>query len=142
MVRIKKCRCLFHLFVSFDEVEQEFSNLVNHSVQAILLTEAKNGERKSEDVIFDYLSNDNWEERLKTIVGLSGGSIEKLKRIIDAILPDNALKDIGKSPTVRREIAKFLSHPEYLRASSARIHKKVFLFTCWMGWNITRCTTN
>lgn len=120
------------VFVSFDEVEREFSKLVDKTMQNILLTEAKNGERKQADVIFDYLNHKEWETRLKTIVGLSGGSVERLKRVCDAILPTGKREDIGRDAKVRRAVADFLSNPQNYSAVPPFIRSCFYLPTGWV----------
>ena len=72
------------VFLTFDKVEEEFKKLLNEGIYKILLTEAKNGERSPQDVIFDYLNNKEWKERLRVLIGLSGGSIERLQRVCAA----------------------------------------------------------
>jgi len=104
------------VFIRFEEVEKHFAIDVNNKVASILLTDAKNGEQPSKDVIFDYLGNTNWKDRLSVIVGLSGGSIERLQRICDVILPrGKKYSDMAKDRQVREKIADFLSDPVKLQ---------------------------
>lgn len=100
------------VFLSFEEVEEEFKELVNEGVHKILLTEANNGGRHFQDVIFDYLNNKDWKDRLKVLIGLSGGSVERLQRVCDVILPEGKrLNDINKDCSVRKIVSKFLADP-------------------------------
>ena len=83
--------------------------LVEERTRDVLLTKAKNGGRSPADTIFDYLDHKEWNRRLETIVGLSGGSKERLKRVFMAIMPEKRWSDISKDESVRREIANFLA---------------------------------
>lgn len=98
------------VFVDFPEVEDELAQKTESRVKEILLTETKNGKRKSAKVIYDYLDNADWEKRLQVIIGLSGGSLERLKRICEVILqPEQSYAQIKSVPEVRLTIAKFLA---------------------------------
>ena len=61
------------------------------------------------DVLTDYLdAGRDTEERLKVIVGFSHGSVEKVKRIYEAMFPGVSWSMLRYDPSVRRRIASFL----------------------------------
>ncbi len=67
------------------------------------------------DVLTDYLNARNvkdMEERLKVIIGFSHGSLEKVKRIYEGILPGVSWSSLRYDEHRRRRIASFLIHPE------------------------------
>ena len=99
------------MFVNFPDVEATIREEVNQRTSQILLTEAKNGERDPFDVIFDYLNHPQWKTRLTTLVGLSGGSFERLMRIASVILPNKKLPNLQNDEQARRIIGSFLIEP-------------------------------
>ena len=100
------------VFVNFPEVEDKLRQEINERVQGILLTEAKNGERPSYDVVIDYLCHEKWEARLTSLIGLSGGSLERLKRVARAIFAKQSWPNLQKDEEARKLIAKFLTNPD------------------------------
>lgn len=122
------------VFVSFEEVEGNISAIVQQNIYDIILEKAPNVDRKPEDVIFDYLSHGKWEKRLKIIVGLSGGSLEKLKRILDSLRPNNSFAEIPNNVEMRQLIAHFLAQPEeYSNQIPEFIIKCFYLRPGWIG---------
>ena len=70
-------------FLEFPDVEDSVEEKIRDQTEHILLTSATNGSGPREDALFDYLGEDDKDRsRLKAIIALSGGSLEKLKRIV------------------------------------------------------------
>jgi len=95
-------------FLDFPQVEQAIQAEVDQTVEKILLTRAQNGGRHSIEVLTDYLdagSRENTEDRMKTIIGFSRGSLEKLKRIYEAIFPGASWSLIWRDENIRRRFA-------------------------------------
>lgn len=114
------------IFVNFPSVEEELRLGIDSQVSQILLTEAKNGERESSDVIFDYLHHDEWEQRLKTLIGLSGGSLERLKRVFVAISDTDQWPNLREDAAARRIIANFLTAPDYFKEQVPEFIRRCF----------------
>ena len=99
------------MFVNFPAAEASLRAKVNQRTSQILLTEARNGERPPLDVIVDYLNHPQSDARLTTLIGLSGGSLERLKRIASVILPNKRLSNLQNDEVARRIIGQFLINP-------------------------------
>ena len=102
------------VFLDFPDVEQTIQEEVEQSVSRILLSKAQNGGRASVDVLADYLNAPNMdalEERLKVIIGLSRGSLERVKRIYEAMFPGVSWSRLRHDANTRRRIAAFLISP-------------------------------
>ena len=87
---------------------------MDQTVEKILLTKAQNGGRHPTDVLTDYLdagSREATEERIKVIIGFSRGSLEKLKRIYEAIFPSASWSLIWRDKNIQRRLAEFLIDP-------------------------------
>ena len=96
-------------FLDFPDVEQSLQIEVEQTVNKILLSKAQNGGRHPVDVLTDYLdAGSDTEDRLKIIVGFSRGSVEKVKRIYEAMFPGVSWSMLRYDPSVRRRIASFL----------------------------------
>lgn len=96
-------------FLDFPDVEQSLQKEVEQTVNKILLSKAQNGGRNPVDVLTDYLdAGSDTEDRLKIIVGFSRGSVEKVKRIYEAMFPGVSWSMLRYDPSVRRRIASFL----------------------------------
>lgn len=104
------------VFLDFPDVERQILLEIQKSVQKILLSPVQNGSRLPVQVMSDYLDGkQNTLERIKAIVGLSYGSREKLKQIINALYPNDTRsynKAIEKDIQVRNRIAQFLVNPD------------------------------
>ena len=98
-------------FLEFPEIEDLIEKEINDQTENVLLTITTNGSRPPEAVLFDYLENDPDEEKLKAVIALSGGSLEKLKRIISFWFTQGTTAKVGKDPQIRNRVASFLNHP-------------------------------
>ncbi len=99
-------------FLDFKEVEDEIENLIEEAASLSLLTSAKNDGRPKAEVLADYLASDSNEERIKLMVGMAGGSTERLKRIVAAMFDGASLSILGRDKAARQRIAKFMLDPE------------------------------
>lgn len=98
-------------FLDFPNVESQIEAEIARKTKSTLLSETRNGNRPKVDVLTDYLGNGNRNERLQIIVGMSGGSLEKLRRIFEAIYPTGNFKTFLRDDQQRRRIASFLIDP-------------------------------
>ena len=114
------------IFLDFPEVEKSMHGRIDETIQKIMLTSAQNGGRDPVDVLTDYLdAGKDTEDRLKFIIGLSGGSFERMKRVCSKMFPDTTWTKIKNDEQSRRRVVKFLINPhneqsfipEYLRDS-------------------------
>ncbi|MCY4129528.1 MAG: hypothetical protein OXG15_09870 [Gammaproteobacteria bacterium] len=99
-------------FLKFHDVEDAVERKIKELTESILLTTTMNGGRPSEDVLYDYLGSDDREQnRLKAIIALSGGSLEKLKRIVEFWF-DKTIGRLRTNQEMRKKVAKFLNNPD------------------------------
>lgn len=97
------------VFLDFPAVEREIQKEVEQIVHKILLSKAQNGRRHPVDVMADYLNaGTDTEERIKVVTGFSRGSLEKVKRIYEAMFPGESWSKIWHDEKKRRRIAAFL----------------------------------
>ncbi len=99
------------MFVSFPELEDAFRTKISQGTQEILLIEALDRNKDPFDVIVGYLNHPQWETRLTTLIGLSNGSMERMKRVASAILPNQRLPNLQNDVQARQTIARFLIDP-------------------------------
>ncbi len=99
------------IFINVPKVEDLIQQDIEKLVSKTLLSKAENGARPPVDVLTDYLGSDT-EDRLKIIIGFSGGSLERLKRVFDAIYPNKRWRRINSDEETRRRIAAFLIDPK------------------------------
>ena len=97
-------------FLDFQNIEQKIDDLIKQETSMALLSKAHNGNRPKIDVLTDYLEGD--EKKLNIIVGISGGSIEKLKRIVASIFGQTPLSRVTRNKEMRHRIASFLIDPK------------------------------
>ena len=106
---LEELRAGMQSFLNFPNVERGIQEDVEQTVNKILLSKAQNGGRNPVDVLTDYLNaGRDTEERLKIIVGFSRGSVEKVKRIYEAMFPGVSWRMLRYDPSIRRRIASFL----------------------------------
>ncbi len=98
------------MFLIFPDVEDEMDALVQNRIDQ--LSAPKNGGKTSEDLLFDYLTEDKDSEKLKLVIAMSGGSVEKLKRILSYLFHSGSLSQIRDNADARRQIARFLTDPD------------------------------
>lgn len=103
------------VFLDIPAVEIDLQNKVDELVQNTLLSKTDNGQRPPVDVLADYLDanrHSNAEDRLRIVIGFSGGSLEKLKRILQAIFPNQkTVVSIMRDRDMRKRLAAFLISP-------------------------------
>lgn len=106
------------VFLDFPAVEEEMDDMINDDVRRIMDIVPSDHKGDNTEIIMDFLGGQktnitvkDMEYRIKIIVGISYGSIEKFKRIFRTGFPDYSWKEI-KKPIVREQLAKFLSTQE------------------------------
>ncbi len=100
------------VFLDFPQVEDSMRAEAREIIGKIMLSRAQNGGRPPVDVLSDYLdAGADAEKRLKFIIGLAGGSLEKIKRVYAALFP-NMPWGIRHDGQKRRRIATFLVNPQ------------------------------
>lgn len=108
-ITLEEIRSGMQAFLDFPDVEQALQDEVEQTVNKILLSKAQNGGRPPVDVLTDYLdAGRDTEERLKVIIGFSHGSVEKVKRIYEAMFPGVSWSRLRHDEDIRRRIASFL----------------------------------
>lgn len=120
------------VFVNFADLEDNLRAEVDQRRDQILLTEARNGERDPFDVIVDYLNHPQWDTRLTTLIGLSGGSMERMKRVASAILPNQRLPNLQNDVQARQTIARFLIEPNTFANQVPEFIRRCFYLRA--GW--------
>ena len=106
---LEDIRSGMQVFLNFADVERAFQEEVGQTVNKILLSKAQNGGRLPVDVLTDYLdAGRDAENRLKVIIGFSHGSVEKIKRIYEAMFPGVSWSRLRHDEDIRRRIASFL----------------------------------
>ncbi len=106
---LEELRAGMQVFLDFPEIEQSLQEEVEQTVNSILLSKAQNGGRDPVDVLTDYLNaGSDTEERLKVIIGFSRGSLERVKRIYEAMFPGVRWSRLWHDDDKRRRIAAFL----------------------------------
>ena len=106
---LEELKAGMHVFLDFPDVERNIQQEIEQTVNKILLSKAQNGGRPPVDVLTDYLdAGSDTEERLKVIVGFSSGSLERLKRIYEAMFPGVRWSRLWQDEKKRRRIADFL----------------------------------
>ncbi len=100
------------VFLEIPEVETKIDEEVSQTVQRFLLSKVVKGDSSSLDLLTDCLeSNEHGDTRLKIIVGLTGGSLERLKRVYKVICPGESWSAIYRDFQARRKIAEFILNP-------------------------------
>lgn len=112
-ITLEALRTEMQIFLDFPHVEENLQQTIEQTIAQIILSRAQNGGRDAEDVLTDYLDvGEHSKERLKFIIGLSGGSMEKMKRVYSAMFPATAWGAMKQDAQIRRAIARFLIHPD------------------------------
>lgn len=106
---LEELKAEMQVFLDFPDIEQSLQQEVEQTVNKILLSKTQNGGRPPVDVLTDYLdAGRDTEDRLKVIIGFSHGSVEKVKRIYEAMFPGVSWSRLRHNETIRRRIASFL----------------------------------
>lgn len=96
-------------FLDFPDIEEEIENLIQVEILNTMLAQTHNGDRPEIDVLSDYLEKS--VDTLALIARMSGGSLEKLKRIVASIF-GVSLNKVLKEEHMRRRLAAFLINPD------------------------------
>lgn len=106
---LEELRSGMRVFLEFPDVERSLQEEVDRTIDKILLSKAQNGGRPPVDVLTDYLdAGRDTEERLKVVIGFSRGSLERVKRIYEAMFPGARWSRLWHDEEKRRRIAGFL----------------------------------
>ena len=114
------------VFLDFPNVERTLRREIEQVVNRILLSEAQNGGRNPVDVMTEYLdAGRDTEERMRVIIGFSRGSLERVKRIYEAMFPGVSWSRLRYDEEKRRRIAAFLVNqndeeifvPQFIRSN-------------------------
>lgn len=112
-ITLETLRDSMQTFLDFPQVEASLRREIDETVGRIMLTRAQNGGRPAADVMTDYLDAGNaTEERLKFIVGICGGSMERIKRVYAAMFPRASWPQLKTDARIRRAVAEFLVQPD------------------------------
>lgn len=121
-------------FLNFPDIESEIDKLIEESVKLSLLPKSTKESSATHDVLADYLSEDPNQKKLKMVVAMAGGSLEKLKRVIASIFEDATLESIRTNEVVRTRVAKFLVAPSSESSFIPNFIRKSFsLPKNWIG---------
>ncbi|MGI9305705.1 MAG: DpnII family type II restriction endonuclease [Gammaproteobacteria bacterium] len=122
------------VFLDFPAVEDAVRGEIRKIIGKIMLSKAQNGGRPPVDVLTDYLNaGQDAEMRLKFIIGFAGGSLEKVKRVYEALFPGKPWNEIKHNEKVRRRIAAFLVAPQAEQTYIPRfIGESFFLPANWI----------
>lgn len=112
-ISLEELKSSMQVFLDFPEVEDALNSTIEEQIKSLLLTRHC-GNKSSQDIINDYLG-ENLEElemRIRAIVGLSFGSLERVKRIYEAMYPGYKWSKniIKRDPVVRARISHFLAN--------------------------------
>ena len=101
-------------FLDFPQVEDDIECLVAISAAEAMLTDVNGCSQRDKqpvEVLTEYLQNDPKAEKLKLVVRIAGGSIERLKRIVAAMHDHASITDISSNELLRKRVASFLITP-------------------------------
>lgn len=99
------------VFLHFPQVEKEIRKEIEGLVNRIIAQEIPSDISDDVELLTAYLS-ERTEEKLKILVGLSGGSIEKLRRVFLLFFPKRSWNEISSDAELRKMICTFLLYPE------------------------------
>ena len=100
-------------FLNFPDVENEMDMLIADRKAVVRQAAPRNGRRHGIDVIDDFLKEDKADRRnLKMLIALSGGSLEKFRRIVAFLFDRADIKRIRNDTEMRRKITEFLNDPD------------------------------
>ena len=112
-ITLENLKARMKVFLDFPQVEDSLQDDIERTVNQIMLSKVQNGGRPPLDVMTDYLdAGRDSEDRLKFIIGLGGGSLEKMKRVYAAMFGNEAISAIKNDETIRRRVAAFLITPQ------------------------------
>ena len=112
-ISLENLKKRMRIFLNFPGVEDSLQQGVSKIVRRIMLSKAQNGGRPPLDVLTDYLdAGSDYEQRLQFIIGLSGGSLERIKRVYEAMFPGKSFSLIRHDKKIRRRVAAFLINPK------------------------------
>ncbi len=121
------------VFLNFPEVEKSMIDRVLENAKQILFNEIVENQQTTENILVQYLMNaSNIEIRLRAVMGLTGGSLERLKRIAGAMFETDSWNAIKSDEGKIRQIAKVLIDPTSTKTFIPEfIKKNITLPTNW-----------
>ena len=99
-------------FLSFPDVEADMDKLIKQRLREARLAMPSRRGVANADIIADFLKEDKDERNLKMLITLSGGSLERLKRIVSFLFPGTSLKAVKTNEEIRQRVAEFLADPD------------------------------
>lgn len=112
-ITLDELRSGMRVFLDFPEVDAGLQAKATATLGDIMLSRAQNGGRPPLDVLSDYLdAGADTPNRLQFVIGLSGGSLERMKRIYEAMFPSKSWSAMKTDPEIRRRLAAFLLDPQ------------------------------
>ena len=101
------------VFLDFPDLEDGFDNEIINFIERHRFRSLNSQSEFSVDNLVDHLRNDDRDSgRLKAIIGLTGGSLERLKRILLALYPEGRWNDLRNDESVLKRIANFMVNPD------------------------------
>lgn len=114
-VPLEELRQSMSVFLHFLETERQIREEAKTHVGKIAMARAANGQRTQVELLENYLdAGRDTLLRLRVLLGLCGGSRERLQRIYEFAFPNKSLGKIKTDASVRRDIAEFLLAPKSL----------------------------
>lgn len=113
-ISFAQLKCDMQVFLDFPQVENLLLAEAGEIVDRVQMKPIPdyNADKSPIAVLERYLtSGSNIEERLKTLIGLTGGSLERVKRIFEAIFPNNNWGQFRTDTKMHREIFSVLLDP-------------------------------
>ena len=101
------------VFLDFPDLEDGFDNDIFDFIERHRFHSLSSQSESSVDNLVNHLRNDDSDSgRLRAIVGLTGGSLERLKRILLALYPEGRWNDLRNDESVLNRIANFMVNPD------------------------------
>lgn len=121
-------------FLNFDDVEDAMEVMVKERINEALTIKLNTENRSNQDVINDLLRDDNSDNKnLKMLLSMTGGSLERIKRIVPFLLGREInLSSIRRNEEIRRRVASFLEDPETEQEIPRFIRKNFILPKNWV----------
>lgn len=99
------------VFLHFPSVEKSIREQIDALANTIIAPGIPSDNEDDVTFLTEYLA-DNTQEKLKVLVRLQGGSLEKLKRIFPVLFKGASLLRMDRDKDLRRKVCTFLLFPE------------------------------
>ena len=120
-------------FLHFPSVEEEMDDLINAELAMAMLTYQGGEGATPEAVMANYISLAVGRDvRFKNVIGLSGGSLERIKRILAYMFgADVSLSAALQDVAMRKRLARFIVNPNQEKGLPPFIRKEFDLPITW-----------